>query len=367
MKNVKDGHTRPVIWLDPGHDNERSNPSPVVPEYFEGQRMWDLAQMLVPRLEAYGMEVRVTKLRVNQGIDLVPRGEMSEGGDLFISLHSNAAATPDPDWVLVLHQVNNGGSVHETSRDIAEKLAAKLAEVMGVSHQVYAAASAADRDRNGYPDDYYGVLRGAQAVGTPGIIVEHGFHTNEKCARWLMDNKNLERIAEAEAAVLAQWFDMEQQNAVERWYRIRKNWEDEASQIGAYRILQNAQKACPAGYQVYDWEGNPVFGQREEYSQEQFLRQLQAAIGAAMDGIAGPETLSKTPSISAVKNSCHKAVLPVQKRLFTLGYTEVGIADGIAGPKFTKAVKAYQRANGCVQDGEITAGQRTWRKLLRLE
>ena len=56
----------------------------------------------------------------------------------------------------------------------------------------------------------------------------------------------------------------------------------------------------------------------------------------------------------------------VQKRLYALGYTPVGEADGIAGPKFTAAVKAFQKKHDCWVDGEITAGNKTWKKLLSL-
>ena len=42
-------------------------------------------------------------------------------------------------------------------------------------------------------------------------------------------------------------------------------------------------------------------------------------------------------------------------------------ADGIAGPMFTAAVVAFQEDNRCWADGEITAGNKTWRKLLGME
>lgn len=102
----------------------------------------------------------------------------------------------------------------------------------------------------------------------------------------------------------------------------------------------------------------------DEYSLEDFVRDVQAAIGASVDGKAGPEILRKTVTISAVKNNRHKVVKPVQKRLYALGYTQVGSADGIAGSKFTVAMKAFQKDNGCVADGEATAKNKTWKKLL---
>ena len=103
------------------------------------------------------------------------------------------------------------------------------------------------------------------------------------------------------------------------------------------------------------------------YTLEQFVREVQKACGAAVDGIAGPETISKTPTLSASYNRTHQAVESVQKRLYALGYTQVGPADGMTGPKFTAAVKAFQKDNGCVADGELTAKNKTWRKLLEME
>lgn len=100
------------------------------------------------------------------------------------------------------------------------------------------------------------------------------------------------------------------------------------------------------------------------YTPWDFVKDVQRAIGAAVDGIAGPETIGKTVTLADGKNARHAAVKAVQKRLYALGYTMVGEADGIAGPKFTKAVKAYQKDNGCIADGEISAECKTWRKLL---
>lgn len=105
----------------------------------------------------------------------------------------------------------------------------------------------------------------------------------------------------------------------------------------------------------------------KDESLERFVRKIQKAIGASVDGIAGDETLSKTPTISAKKNSTHAVVSIVQTRLAELGYTEVGPVDGMAGAKFTSAVVHFQKDNGCYADGEITAKKQTWRKLLGME
>ena len=100
------------------------------------------------------------------------------------------------------------------------------------------------------------------------------------------------------------------------------------------------------------------------YGLEDFILDVQEIIGATPDGIAGLETLSKTITVSAKINNTHPIVVPIQKRLYAMGYTEVGEADGIAGKLFTKAVKRMQKEKGKVQDGEITACMTSWKILL---
>jgi hypothetical protein len=100
------------------------------------------------------------------------------------------------------------------------------------------------------------------------------------------------------------------------------------------------------------------------YGLTDFIKDIQKATGAKVDGKAGRETLSKTVTLSRKKNNSHPAVMAVQKYLMALGYREIGKADGVAGVKFTSAVAHFQQDNGCAIDGEITAKCKTWKKLL---
>lgn len=99
------------------------------------------------------------------------------------------------------------------------------------------------------------------------------------------------------------------------------------------------------------------------YTVKQFIKDVQKATGAKVDGIAGKETLSKTVTVSATINNKHAVVKPIQKRLNALGF-DCGTADGIIGKKTSNAICSYQKAKGCVVDGEITAKNRTWQHLL---
>ena len=122
---------------------------------------------------------------------------------------------------------------------------------------------------------------------------------------------------------------------------------------------------------IYDVYTTPTYAESNTnqsssittYSKTQFIKEVQKAIGAKVDGVAGKETLSKTVTVSKTKNRKHAVVKPIQKYLNYLGYN-CGVVDGIAGTKFDDAVKVYQKANGCVVDGEITSRKNTWKKLL---
>lgn len=48
---------------------------------------------------------------------------------------------------------------------------------------------------------------------------------------------------------------------VVKYYRVRKSWEDAASQLGAYTVLANAKAMTDKnpGYEVYDWNGKQVY------------------------------------------------------------------------------------------------------------
>lgn len=105
----------------------------------------------------------------------------------------------------------------------------------------------------------------------------------------------------------------------------------------------------------------------ESYTLGQFVRDVQKACGAGVDGLAGPKTLAKTVTISKSRNRRHAVVEAVQKRLKALGYTAVGKADGVAGNKFDEALKAFQFDHGCVVDGEATKQAETWQYLLGMK
>lgn len=102
-----------------------------------------------------------------------------------------------------------------------------------------------------------------------------------------------------------------------------------------------------------------------------FIIGVQESIGANVDGIASPETLAKTPTITPNKNYNHPVVKVLQTYLASLGYNlgRYGI-DGKYGPDMVKVIKDYQKnvvklqENYC--DGILTAKMYTWKSLLKI-
>ena len=104
-----------------------------------------------------------------------------------------------------------------------------------------------------------------------------------------------------------------------------------------------------------------------EYKKEDFIREVQMALGANMDGIYGSQTLSCTVTVSKAKNRKHTVVLPLQKRLKYLGFYK-DACDEIAGNNFNDATKSFQvihvkMRNG---DGEFTARGKSWKTILTI-
>ena len=57
--------------------------------------------------------------------------------------------------------------------------------------------------------------------------------------------------------------------ATTQLYRVRKTWDDAKSRIGAYSSLENAKKACLAGYSVFDNSGKAVYTKSAVWSKGQ--------------------------------------------------------------------------------------------------
>lgn len=228
------------ICIDAGHYG-KYNRSPGVPVYYESEAMWKLHLLLKARLKELGATVITTRANQNTDLALQARGTKAKGCDAFLSLHTNATGSgmnENIDYVAVYHLTDdNATQADEVSRDLARRLAPAIAKTMGVTGGSRVLTRKASNDRNGdgiLNDNYYGVLHGARLVGVPGLILEHSFHTNTKATKWLLDDANLARLAQAEAESLASYFAGKDVAAqpTKTLYRV---------QVGAYGIRANAE------------------------------------------------------------------------------------------------------------------------------
>lgn len=265
------------IMLDAGHYG-KCNRSPAIPAYYESDFTFKFTNMLMVALKGYGFVVGTTRPEQAKDLALQSRGKAAAGYDLFISIHSNAVGSGvnnSVDYPVAITMVDDDRvDIDEVSKQVGEILAQVVAVTMDTNQaaRTYTKQSSNDRDGNGiYDDEYYGVLHGAKLVGVPGIILEHSFHTNTRATEWLLNDSNLLRMAEAEAAALANYCGMKKQESQEQeaaqsdtWYRVRTSWDNAASQIGAYRVKDNAIKNCPEGYTVYGDNGAVVYTNAKE-------------------------------------------------------------------------------------------------------
>lgn len=223
------------IMLDPGHAGDYFNASPVVSGYYESNMAWELTHKLKTELEKFGFYVGLTRTSKNEDPELYTRGTRARGYDLFLSIHSNAATSEAPDAPWIIHFNNDSKTnIDDESAIVARMLGPVVSETMGVSEPYYYTKSVDfDRDGNGYIDDeYYGVLFGAKCVGVPGVIIEHSFHTNKKATEWLMSDSNLQKLAENEARVIAEYFGIKEED-IPMTSAERKAFEELSAKVNA--------------------------------------------------------------------------------------------------------------------------------------
>lgn len=120
---------------------------------------------------------------------------------------------------------------------------------------------------------------------------------------------------------------------VEKYYRIRKTWEDGKSQIGAYKSLKNAKKEWKQGYTIYDWNGKAVYPKSTEKKTADLTGTISTQLPVIQSGCTGT------------------AVLMLQA---VLGVT----ADGSFGNETETALKAFQDNTKITADG--ICGNDTW-------
>lgn len=242
LKKVK-SMSNIVVVLDPGHTQNYNKG--VLPGYFEGNMTLDLAQRLKAALEHYGATVYLTRTTGDENPALAARGKLAitKKANLFLSLHSDAAGSPAVGCVTVIRSLQRPASVA-----FGQQLAAAVSNAMGTKLSTYAGAEDGVWTRK-YPGyntvDYYGVIRAAVGKGSvvdAAYLVEHGHHTNPHDCNILSTADGRQRIADAEAAVIAAHYGLSAATtpapapAAGKTYTVRPGdswWRIAAQQLGS--------------------------------------------------------------------------------------------------------------------------------------
>lgn len=197
------------ITLDPGH-GQYGNPG-VLPGYYEGTRVFMLAQMLKTELEKYNdTEVFITRKDIKDDPSLANRGKeaVRTESELFISLHSNAASSPAAHGVSVFRSVKRPDS-EVLGKKLGEAVVSVMREKTDITY-LRGVMTRVESGSDGSVVDYYGVIRNSVKSDKVrySYIIEHGFHTNLEECGFMFEDGNLKRIADAEARVIAQYFGL---------------------------------------------------------------------------------------------------------------------------------------------------------------
>lgn len=191
------------ICLDAGHYG-KYNQSPVVPDYYESDMAWKLHLKLKAFLEEFGIEVITTRTNQKQNLGLTARGKVAKGCDLLLSVHSNAATKEPVDYPIAFVPINGSAD------SLGEQLAKCVEQTMNTKQSSRAESKRSEKGNW----DYYSVINGATSVGVPGIILEHSFHTNTRATKWLIKDSNLDKLAKAEAKVIAEYFKVNKKETI---------------------------------------------------------------------------------------------------------------------------------------------------------
>lgn len=226
------------LVIDPGH-YPGYNPG-VNPNYKEGDAMWKLANYEKAYCDAYysssvdcvltrsqNQDPALESGRGNVAVNMKRSGKYNVV--VFMSDHSNApGGNPASMSAQELQNYRNiSGSCIFTSLyrkntdDLTVNLASTVSQLMGskfnyLDRQVLSASDSAD---------WWGVVRGAMGhaktqaqadsigVADVAFIIEHGFHTNPRECAWLMNDNNLERLAQVKIDFICSYFGIQKQSS----------------------------------------------------------------------------------------------------------------------------------------------------------
>lgn len=204
-------------------------------------------------LEANGFTVGISRTRDEN--DDLPE-EIAEanafGPDLAIEVHNNAGG--GDGWECYVQTNGYAAKSKAAAQAIEKRVKAIGQQSRGLKTKKNSSGTA----------DYFGWLR---QVNAPAILTE-GFFVDSSDAYDFDTVAEQKALANAYALGVMDYFGIStsaspntsvSSGSTGQLYRVRKTWGNAKSQIGAYKNLDGAKKACKAGYKVFDKSGNVVY------------------------------------------------------------------------------------------------------------
>lgn len=405
------------IILDPGHVKGYNRGA--VSGYYEGTAMYHYAYLLADKLRAAGVEVGVTRTKITDNPSLTARGKQAKGADMLVSLHSNAASSASANGVTVFYSIKRGGDkVHAAAlseglaglinggtRDrgantrkgsgdwdyytvIQAAVAAGCPHVFLIEHGFHSNKKECTwlmqpANMEAMATLECGLLCDILGVKASGGTAQEPASMGQKMVNTPGDTLNVRDEANAKGTKLgelAHGSDVEvygladngwaliQQGSLRGWVNgkylaePKKTFEPYIVRVTADAL--NIRKGPGTNYDVAgcirDKGSYTIVDEQDGWGR---LKSGAGWISLAYTTKAGdagtkPE-LTRILKLTS-PNMRGEDVRWAQERLNELGYN-CGKADGIFGQGTDKAVKAFQRANGLSQDGDI--GPKTWAKL----
>ena len=236
------------IFLSPSNQTDNTYAYGNTTEAVQCGRIADAAK---EALERCGFEVKINHL-----------GKMAEKvaqsnawpADLHIPIHTNAANQQVTGTRMFYY--SEGSNSYKACKAIYDVLAPLTP---GTSENIRA-----------YPSLYEMNRTTATAV-----YIEVEFHDVSSAAKWIVEHPV--EIGEAICKGVCNYYGVTYKegsgtgtstpaastSSSTELYRVRKSWSDAKSQIGAYKSLDNAKKACKSGYKVYNSKGEEVYAAGE--------------------------------------------------------------------------------------------------------
>ncbi len=200
------------ITIDPGHTKNVNKG--VIKGYYEGNAMFKLSAYLAEELRKYeNTEVFLTRGE-NDNPTLTERGEtaIETKSGVFISMHSNSTSeSEDASYVCGFYSVKR-----KDSKELCAKIVSAVVNAMRDYTDAWDRGALTKETSSG--TDYYGVIRSSVSGDSEvkySFIIEHGFHSNPKQCKFLLDEENLKMLAFAEASVLAKYLDLKKKDEFE--------------------------------------------------------------------------------------------------------------------------------------------------------